>query len=175
MSLFIDGAFVLTALITVLLSGPYLREHGFEAGEFYALVLFGAAGMMMVAHADHLLALLIGIETMSLAAYVLTGSWRRSPRSSEGALKYFLMGAFATGFLVYGMALVYGLTGGELSYAGIAAKAEGRLGQPAVPGRLLLHPGDVRVQGGGGAVPLLGARRLRGRAHAGHRLHGRRA
>jgi NADH-quinone oxidoreductase subunit N len=61
--------------------------------------------------------LLIGIETMSLAAYVLTGCWRRSPRSSEGALKYFLMGAFATGFLVYGTALVYGTTGGELTYA----------------------------------------------------------
>ena len=130
MSVFIDGAFVLTALITVLLSGPYLREHGFEAGEFYALVLFGAAGMVMVAHADHLLALLIGIETMSLAAYVLTGSWRRSSRSSEGALKYFLMGAFATGFLVYGMALVYGLTGGELSYAGIAAKAKDASASP---------------------------------------------
>ena len=130
MSIFIDGAFVLTALVTVLLSGPYLREHGFEAGEFYALVLFGAAGMVMVAHADHLLALLIGIETMSLAAYVLTGSWRRSSRSSEGALKYFLMGAFATGFLVYGMALVYGLTGGELSYAGIAAKAKDASASP---------------------------------------------
>jgi NADH-quinone oxidoreductase subunit N len=59
---------------------------------------------------------------MSLAAYVLTGCWRRSLRSIEGAIKYFLMGAFATGFLVYGMALVYGTTGGELSFPGIAAK-----------------------------------------------------
>jgi NADH-quinone oxidoreductase subunit N len=123
MALFSDVAFLLTAFLTVLLAGPFMREHGFEFGEFYALVLFGTAGMMMVSHADHLLALLIGIETLSVAAYVLTGSWRRNPRSSEGALKYFLMGAFATGFLVYGMALVYGLTGGELTYAGIAAKA----------------------------------------------------
>jgi NADH-quinone oxidoreductase subunit N len=130
MALFIDSAFALTGLVTVLLSGPYLREHGFEAGEFYALVLFGVAGMMMVAHASHLLSLLIGIETMSLAAYVLTGSWRRSARSSEGALKYFLMGAFATGFLVYGMALIYGLTGGELSYAGIASKARDASASP---------------------------------------------
>jgi len=76
----------------------------------------------MVAHATHLVSLLIGIETMSLAAYVLTGCWRRSLRSSEAAMKYFLMGAFATGFLVYGMALVYGTTGGEMSYAGIASK-----------------------------------------------------
>jgi NADH-quinone oxidoreductase subunit N len=130
MSLFSDVAFLITAFVTVLLAGPFMREHGFEFGEFHALVLFGAAGMMMVAHANHLLALLIGIETTSVAAYVLTGSWRRNPRSSEGALKYFLMGAFATGFLVYGMALVYGLTGGELSYPGIAAKGQAGVHNP---------------------------------------------
>jgi NADH-quinone oxidoreductase subunit N len=122
MALYLDGAFVTAAGLTLLFSPPYLREQGFEFGEFYALVLFGAAGMMMVAHAVNFVSLLIGIETMSLAAYVLTGSWRRSLRSSEGAIKYFLMGAFATGFLVYGMAMVYGTTGGELSYSGIAAK-----------------------------------------------------
>jgi NADH-quinone oxidoreductase subunit N len=122
-ALFLDGIFVVTAALSLLLSSAYMREHDFEFGEFYALVLFAAVGMMMVAHASHLLMLLIGVETMSLAAYVLTGCWRRNPRSSEGALKYFLMGAFAAGFLVYGSALVYGTTGGELSYAGIAAKA----------------------------------------------------
>jgi NADH-quinone oxidoreductase subunit N len=130
LSLFIDGAFIATALVTVLLSGAFMREHGFETGEFYALLLFGAAGMLMVAHAAHLLSLLIGIETMSIAAYVLTGSWRKSPRSSEGALKYYLMGAFATGFLVYGMALVYGFTGGALDYAGIASKASSAAANP---------------------------------------------
>jgi NADH-quinone oxidoreductase subunit N len=123
MALFFDAVFIATALVTVLVADPFMREHRFEFGEFYAIVLFGTGGMMMVSHADHLLALLIGIETMSLAAYVLTGCWRRSSRSAEGALKYFLMGAFATAFLVYGMALIYGLTGGELTYAGIAAKA----------------------------------------------------
>jgi len=122
MSLFLDGVFVVTAAITLLLSSAYMREHEFELGEFYALVLFATAGMMMVVHSAHLLMLLIGIETMSLAAYVLTGCWRRSARSSEGAMKYFLMGAFATGFLVYGMALLYGTTGGQMTYAGLAAK-----------------------------------------------------
>jgi NADH-quinone oxidoreductase subunit N len=122
MALFLDGTFVAAALLTLLFAPPYLREQGFEFGEFYAMVLFATAGMVMVIHATHLVSLLIGIETMSLAAYVLTGCWRRSLRSAEGAIKYFLMGAFATGFLVYGMALVYGTTGGELSYAGIAAK-----------------------------------------------------
>ena len=122
MALFLDGTFVAAALLTLLFAPSYLREQGFEFGEFYAMVLFATAGMVMVIHATHLVSLLIGIETMSLAAYVLTGCWRRSLRSAEGAIKYFLMGAFATGFLVYGMALVYGTTGGELSYAGIAAK-----------------------------------------------------
>jgi NADH-quinone oxidoreductase subunit N len=122
MALFLDGGFVAAALLTLLFAPPYLREQGFEFGEFYAMVLFATAGMVMVVHATNLVSLLIGIETMSLAAYVLTGCWRRSLRSAEGAIKYFIMGAFATGFLVYGMALVYGTTGGELSYAGIASK-----------------------------------------------------
>ena len=122
MALYLDSTFLAAAILTLLFAPPYLREQGFEFGEFYALVLFGAAGMMMVAHATHFVSLLLGIETMSLAAYVLTGSWRRNLRSSEAAMKYFLVGAFATGFLVYGMALIYGTTGGELSYSGIAGK-----------------------------------------------------
>jgi NADH-quinone oxidoreductase subunit N len=122
MSLYLDAAFALAALLTLLFAPSYLKEQGFEFGEFYALVLFGAAGMMMVVHATHFVSLLIGIETMSIAAYVLTGSWRRSLRSAEGAIKYFLMGAFATGFLVYGMAMVYGTTGGALGYGEIAGK-----------------------------------------------------
>jgi NADH-quinone oxidoreductase subunit N len=122
MALFLDGVFIAASLLTLLFAPAYLREQGFEFGEFYALILFGGAGMMMVVHAGNMVSLLIGIETMSVAAYVLTGCWRRSLRSIEGAIKYFLMGAFATGFLVYGMALVYGTTGGELTFTAIAAK-----------------------------------------------------
>jgi len=130
MALYLDAAFIAASLLTLLIAPPYLREHGFEFGEFYAMVLFAAAGMVMVAHAQHMASLLIGIETMSLAAYVLTGCWRKSLRSIEGAMKYYLMGAFATGFLVYGVALVYGTTGGELSYAGIASKVNAASGTP---------------------------------------------
>jgi len=122
MALYLDATFLAAALLTLLFAPPYLREQNFEFGEFYAMVLFGAAGMMMVGHANGFVTLLIGIETMSLAAYVLTGCWRRNLRSSEGAMKYFLMGALATGFMVYGMALIYGTTGGALSYSAIAAK-----------------------------------------------------
>ena len=135
-------------------------------------MLFATAGMVMVAHATHMVSLLIGIETMSLAAYVLTGCWRKSLRSTEGAMKYFLMGAFATGFLVYGIALVYGTTGGEMSYSGHRRQGRnGGQGAAVLPGRVL-HPRRAGVQGRGGAVPHVGARRVRRRAHAGHRLHG---
>lgn len=122
MALYLDATFLAAAILTLLFAPAFLRAHQFEFGEFYAMVLFGAAGMMMVAHASGFVTLLIGIETMSLAAYVLTGCWRRNLRSSEGAMKYFLMGALATGFMVYGMALVYGTTGGALSYDAISAK-----------------------------------------------------
>src|SRR4029079_6332102 len=130
MSLYLDGAFIVASVLTLLFAPPYLREQGFEFGEFYALVLFATAGMVMVAHATHMVSLLIGIETMSLAAYVLPGCGRKSQRCSEGAMKYFLMGVFSTGFLVYCIALVYGTTGGEMSYAGIASKVSGAAKAP---------------------------------------------
>jgi NADH-quinone oxidoreductase subunit N len=120
---------VVTAM-TLVLFHNFSREHAFERDEFPALVLFVASGMIMVVHATHLLSLLIGIETMSLAAYVLVASHYRSSPGAEGALKYFLMGAMATGFFVYGMALVYGTSGGELSFAGIGARAAAAGGNP---------------------------------------------
>jgi NADH-quinone oxidoreductase subunit N len=130
MSLVLDVLFAGTAALTVITADAFMREHDFDHGELHALVLFAAAGMMMVGHATHLLSLLIGIETMSLAAYILVASWRRQPRGAEGALKYLLLGAFATGFLVYGAALLYGTSGGMLYYAGLAARAPHAAGQP---------------------------------------------
>ena len=109
--------------MSLMVLGPFAREHGFEREELPALVLFAVAGMIMVVHAAHLVSLLIGIETMSLAAYALVACRPRSSQGAEGALKYFLMGALATGCFVYGMALVYGTTGGELSLPGIAGRA----------------------------------------------------
>jgi NADH-quinone oxidoreductase subunit N len=109
--------------LTLLLSSDYLREHSVEYGEFYALVLLSAAGMMMMAMAADLVTVFLGIETMSLGVYVLTGSMRKSRRSTEAAMKYFLTGAFVSGILLYGIALVYGMAG-TTSLAGIAAKAD---------------------------------------------------
>jgi NADH-quinone oxidoreductase subunit N len=110
-SLFLDLTFLAAAGLTALVAQPFLQEHRFEFGEFYALLMFATAGMMVLASANDLVTVFIGIETMSIAVYVLTGSWRRAPKSSEGAMKYFITGAFATAILLYGIALVYGATG----------------------------------------------------------------
>ena len=103
--------FMLAAGLTILSSIDYVRQAGIHEGEFYALVLFATVGMMLMAAANDLMVFFLGLETMSVAVYVLTGMWRTNSRSSEAAMKYFLMGAFATGFLLYGIALIYGATG----------------------------------------------------------------
>ncbi len=101
------------ALLAVLVSRDYLVENVIRQGEYYALLLLATCGMMFLSSATNLITLFLGVETMSIALYVLAGSNPEKPRSSEAALKYFLLGAFSTGFLLYGMALVYGGTGGK--------------------------------------------------------------
>lgn len=110
-SLVFGGIFVVGAALSILLAPAYLEEHKFEFGEFYPLVMFATAGMVMLAQATDLVTIFVGVETMSLAVYVLTGSMRHNAKSSEGAMKYFMVGAFATSILLYGMALLYGATG----------------------------------------------------------------
>jgi NADH-quinone oxidoreductase subunit N len=101
---------VLTAL-TALSSPAHQREHDWQMGEYYGVMLLSASGMIMLAHAANLITIFLGIETMSIGVYVMTAMRRRSRRGNEAAMKYFLIGAFATGFLMYGMALLYGAAG----------------------------------------------------------------
>lgn len=101
---------VLTAL-TALISPAHQREHDWQLGEYYGVMLLSASGMVMLAHAVNLVTIFLGIETMSIGVYVMTAMRRRSRRGNEAAMKYFLMGAFATGFLMYGCALLYGASG----------------------------------------------------------------
>ena len=110
-ALYFSLIFLLAAALTILSAIDYLRQTGIHEGEFYALILFATVGMIVMAGANDLLVFFLGLETMSIAVYVLTGMWRASARSSEAAMKYFIMGAFATGFLLYGIALIYGATG----------------------------------------------------------------
>ncbi|MBI4427843.1 MAG: NADH-quinone oxidoreductase subunit N [Ignavibacteriales bacterium] len=108
---FLNLVFLAAALLTVLLSKPYLERAGVHRGEYYILILFATVGMMLMASANDLIVVFLGIELMSLCLYVLAGFLRTKEKSNESALKYFLLGAFATGFLLYGIALVYGAAG----------------------------------------------------------------
>ncbi|MDO9211659.1 MAG: proton-conducting transporter membrane subunit, partial [Deltaproteobacteria bacterium] len=110
-ALFFKIIFLITTALTVLMSIRYLKEQGYEHGEYYVLILFAAVGMMFMASAADLIIVFLGLETFSLAVYVLAGFFRTNPKSNEASLKYFLLGAFSTGFLLYGIALIYGATG----------------------------------------------------------------
>ena len=98
-------------LVAALLSPGYAKNAGHATGEYYALLVFAVVGMMVMVMAGDLMTFFLGLETMSIAVYALTGLRAGDARSIEAALKYFLMGAFATGFLLFGIALVYGATG----------------------------------------------------------------
>jgi NADH-quinone oxidoreductase subunit N len=110
-SLFFKVLFLLVTALTILISPRYLIVEDIPAGEYYSLILFSAIGMMIMAAGVDLLAIYIGLELMSLAIYALAGFVKRDPKSIEAALKYFLMGSFSSGILLYGLALLYGLTG----------------------------------------------------------------
>ena len=97
--------------LVLMLSLDYLRRQGMESGEFYILVLFSATGMALMAAAGDLIVVFLGLETMSLSLYVLTGFFRGRLDAAEASMKYFLLGAFASGFFLYGIALVFGATG----------------------------------------------------------------
>jgi NADH-quinone oxidoreductase subunit N len=103
--------FLLGAIAATVLAIGYLGRERILVPEFYPLLLFATIGMLLMGGAADLIIVFLGLELMSLAAYVLAGIRRRSPASAEAALKYFLLGAFASGFLLYGIALVYGATG----------------------------------------------------------------
>lgn len=106
--------------LAALLAGGYLPEHNLNRGEFYSLLIFSTLGAMILAAAGDLLTVFLGLETMSLGAYAMTAFRRASPRSAEGGLKYFLLGSFAAAVMLYGFALLYGVTG-HTDLAGIGA------------------------------------------------------
>lgn len=110
-SMFLSVLLCAGTAVTALITPPHQTEYGWEGGEIYSMLLLACAGMVMLAMAGDLVTVFLGIETMSMAVYVMTASRRGSRRSAEGAMKYFLMGAFATAFLLYGIALLYGATG----------------------------------------------------------------
>jgi NADH-quinone oxidoreductase subunit N len=129
---FANWVFLLAAALAIMISFDYVEKQRLQAPEFYALVLFSAMGMMFMGGSRELILLFIALEVMSIAVYVLTGFNRRDRKSAEAGLKYFLLGAFASGFFLYGIALVYGATGST----NIAAVAGAITSGQASPGLL---------------------------------------
>ena len=109
--LFFAALFLAATALVILLSVKFLEIEQEQEGEYYALLLFACVGMMFMASGYDLIVMFLGLETMALSFYVLTGFLRREKRSNEASLKYVLLGAFSSGILAYGFSILYGLTG----------------------------------------------------------------
>jgi NADH-quinone oxidoreductase subunit N len=140
-AIFFRLLFVFAAGITVLMSHRYLTIEGGRPGEYYFLVLTATAGMMFMAGGIDLITLFIGLETMALSFYILVGFLRPNRRSNEASVKYFLLGAFSLGLLLYGMSLLYGLTGSTQLRVIAVALADGHGGRLLGVGVMLLVVG----------------------------------
>jgi NADH-quinone oxidoreductase subunit N len=110
-AVFFDLLFCIAGSLSILMAVDFLATTPIPGGEYFSLVLFAIAGMMTMAGATDLVVIFLGLEVMSISVYILAGSRREEIRSNEAALKYFLLGAFASGFLLFGIALVYGVAG----------------------------------------------------------------
>ncbi|MGK7907849.1 MAG: NAD(P)H-quinone oxidoreductase subunit N [Synechococcus sp.] len=119
-SIIFRGMLVITAALVVLMSVRYINQSGSSAPEFYVLLLTSSLGGMLLAGATDLIMVFVALETLSISSYLMAGYTKRDPRSNEAALKYLLIGASSTAIFLYGMSLLYGLSGGETNMAQIA-------------------------------------------------------
>jgi len=126
LAMFFKVIFLIAAALSIAISLRYLDIERESHGEYYALILFATMGMMFMAGAVDLVTLYIGLETMAIATYVLVGFLRGNQRSNEASMKYFLLGAFSSGILLYGMSLLYGIAG-STRFDDIAAALDRRL------------------------------------------------
>ena len=141
---FFSMIFIIAAALTILMSDDYLRREDFPVSEYYPLILFTTAGAMWMASGTDLMTIFLGLEVLSISLYVLAGYFRDQVRCNEAGLKYFFLGAFSTGFLLYGVALLYGVTG-TTKIHGIAAYVQSHPGAATnvmfIAGGLLLLVG----------------------------------
>lgn len=126
--------------LSALTAGAFLGARKAERGEFYALAMFAASGMVLLAQATDLLMIFVALEIMSISTYALAAYLRRGMRTTEAAFKYFILGAFSTALYIYGVALVYGATGGQTGLQQVA--------EAASEGSLLLMAGVAFVAAG---------------------------
>ncbi|MBN1452425.1 MAG: NADH-quinone oxidoreductase subunit N [Anaerolineales bacterium] len=158
-SVFVNALLLVSGLLGIALAYGYVKRMGLERGEYYTLMLFSISGMMLMAQAADLITVFLALELLSLPLYVLSAFARPKAESEESGLKYFLLGAFASGFVLYGIALVYGATG-STSLSGIVAAASAGSPGPSTGsgGTLLLTVGAALILVGLGfkvaAVPF---------------------
>jgi NADH-quinone oxidoreductase subunit N len=124
-STFVDALLLVTGLFGIALAYGYLKRMGIERGEYYTLLLFSILGMLLMAQASDLIIVFLALEMLSIPLYVLAAFARPKAESEEAGLKYFMLGAFSTGFVVYGIALVFGATGTTSLSAIVQAASNG--------------------------------------------------
>src|SRR5690606_33896851 len=151
-SIFVNALLLVSGLLGIALSYGYVKRMGIERGEYYTLLLFSVAGMMLMAQAADLIIVFLALELLSIPLYVLAAFARPRAESEEAGLKYFLLGAFATGFVVYGTALVFGATGATNLVESVSRAA------PGLSSLILLSIGSAGVLAGlglkGAIVPI---------------------
>src|SRR5688572_5728109 len=138
-SVFVNALLLVSGLLGIALAYGYVKRMGLERGEYYTLLLFSVTGMMLMAQAADLIVVFLALELLSIPLYVLAAFARPRVESEEAGIKYFLLGAFSTGFVVYGIALVFGATGSTNLAAIIGGAAPGSENQ------LLLSIGSALI------------------------------
>ncbi|MDE5110407.1 MAG: NAD(P)H-quinone oxidoreductase subunit N, partial [Trichodesmium sp. St7_bin2_1] len=121
LSVVFRGIIALSAIVTILMSVAYIEQTGTPLGEFICILLTATLGAMFLSGADELVMIFVSLETLSISSYLLTGYTKRDPRSNEAALKYLLIGAASSAVFLYGISLLYGLSGGETRLIAIAS------------------------------------------------------
>ncbi|MEM1238891.1 MAG: NAD(P)H-quinone oxidoreductase subunit N [Cyanobacteria bacterium P01_H01_bin.26] len=132
LSIVFRGIIVLSAAVTVPMSIRYVEQSGTALAEFLGILLTATLGGMFLSGADELVTIFVSLETLSISSYLLTGYMKRDPRSNEAALKYLLIGAASSAIFLYGISLLYGLSGGETRLSAIAANLAASTGANSI-------------------------------------------
>ncbi len=168
-ALVVKALFLLSAYVVILLSTNYVEEGDYHQGEYYFLLLTSVLGMVMIASSRDLVSIFVALEFLSIPAYMLAAWRKRDLKSNEAGMKYFLLGVFSSSVMLYGMSLLYGVSGTTL-LTGVESYLPGPRQRARHHARHRVRHRRVRLQGVSGAVPHLGAGHLRGCAYADHRV-----
>ena len=136
-ALFFKFLILLSILLTILASVRFVGAAPYPGGEYYALLLFTGVGMLFMTSGSNLISIYVALELMALSSYILAGYFKAEIKSTEAALKYFVLGAFSSGVLLYGLSLVYGMSG-KMGLTDLAALYAGKEGSPVVVLGILL-------------------------------------